>query len=144
MDALVQKYWVPDKQKITVSVDSYHSGILQGHFIGSDQIDRPFDSLSQFLLMMEEFLDHNQAPQADTSRRSFAELLAASSSATSESLISKGRLATFELQILFRQHSSWQGTVLWKEVQYRQSFRSVLELILLMDSALREADRKTD
>ena len=48
-----------------------------------------------------------------------------------------GDVATFELKILFRQHASWQGTILWKEGRQEQSFRSVLELIHLMDNALR-------
>jgi len=37
---------------------------------------------------------------------------------------------------MFRQHASWQGGVLWVEGKAEQSFRSALELILLMDSAL--------
>ena len=48
-----------------------------------------------------------------------------------------GNAATFEMRILFRQHASWQGELLWLEKNARQSFRSVLELITLMDSALR-------
>ena len=52
----------------------------------------------------------------------------------------KGRLATFELKILFRQHASWQGTIVWKEGRQEQSFRSVLELVHLMDSALRATE----
>lgn len=42
--------------------------------------------------------------------------------------------------MIFRQHTSWQGVVIWLEQQMEQSFRSVLELILLMDSALRSRD----
>ena len=49
----------------------------------------------------------------------------------------KGALATFQIQVIFRQHTSWQGMVVWQERHMEQSFRSVLELILLMDSALR-------
>ena len=33
---------------------------------------------------------------------------------------------------------NWQGSVTWVEGKREQSFRSVLELILLIDSALRE------
>ena len=51
--------------------------------------------------------------------------------------MTRGTAATFELRILFRQHASWQGELLWLERSDRQSFRSVLELITLMDSALR-------
>ena len=48
----------------------------------------------------------------------------------------KGKLATFVVKVLFRQHTSWQGSITWLEEQSEQAFRSVLELILLMDSAL--------
>ncbi|MCI9263720.1 MAG: hypothetical protein HFF06_04025 [Oscillospiraceae bacterium] len=47
-----------------------------------------------------------------------------------------GELATFDIRILFRQNSSWQGSVLWQEGDREESFRSVLELVLLMDSAM--------
>ena len=48
----------------------------------------------------------------------------------------EGALATFALRIIFRQNSSWQGSITWLEAGREQSFRSVLELIFLMDSAL--------
>ncbi|MBQ6876068.1 MAG: hypothetical protein IJN46_07520 [Lachnospiraceae bacterium] len=48
----------------------------------------------------------------------------------------KGIKATFSVQILFRQNASWQGSVLWVERKIEESFRSVLELLLLIDNAL--------
>ena len=124
MIALVQKLWIPGNRKTTVCVDSYREGILQGRFYGPDGSVQAFPSLSRFLVLMEEMLEQNNEPQSDTIHRSF----------------SKGERATFELRILFRQHTSWQGVLFWKEQHREQSFRSVLELILLMDSALREQE----
>ena len=49
-----------------------------------------------------------------------------------------GKKATFALSVRFRQHSSWQGYVTWLDKGQKQNFRSVLELIFLVDSALRE------
>ena len=40
------------------------------------------------------------------------------------------------MRILFRQNASWQGSVTWLEGGRDESFRSVLELLLLMHSAL--------
>ena len=37
------------------------------------------------------------------------------------------------MRIMFRQNSSWQGTVTWVDGKMEESFRSVLELIILMD-----------
>ena len=50
---------------------------------------------------------------------------------------SRGELATFAVRIIFRQNASWQGSVVWLEGEREESFRSALELVLLMDSALR-------
>ena len=102
-----------------------------------------FDSLSQFLVMIEDMLEISNTPQADTARRSFSSLLQHSVSGLPQRGVRRGEKATFELQILFRQHSSWQGIVLWQDRNREQSFRSVLELILLMDSALRGLEEQS-
>ncbi|NLW65775.1 MAG: hypothetical protein GXY26_06040, partial [Clostridiales bacterium] len=36
----------------------------------------------------------------------------------------------------FRQNASWQGVITWAEDRREESFRSALELVFLMDSAL--------
>ncbi|MEA5073705.1 MAG: hypothetical protein VB030_05995 [Eubacterium aggregans] len=43
---------------------------------------------------------------------------------------------TFILEILNTQNNTWQGTVLWTQTQQKIPFRSVLELIHLLDSAV--------
>ncbi|MBQ2819515.1 MAG: hypothetical protein IKM67_05230 [Clostridia bacterium] len=48
----------------------------------------------------------------------------------------KGRLATFSIRLMFRQNASWQGSVSWLEGSSEETFRSALELIFLMKSAL--------
>ncbi len=51
----------------------------------------------------------------------------------------------FLLKVCFRQHSSWQGELQWIGTEYRESkkifFRSLLELILLIEEALEEEKR---
>ena len=58
-----------------------------------------------------------------------------------ETQITEGKEATFVVKVLFRQNASWQGTVTWVEGQMEQSFRSVLELLFLMDSAIQAQAR---
>ena len=140
MVALVQKLWIPENRKTTVCVDSYRDGILQGRFYGPDGSAQSFPSLSRFLILMEEMLELNNEPQSDTVHRKFSTLLLPPETEILWNSIRRGKQATFEMQILFRQHSSWQGVLFWKEQHREQSFRSVLELILLMDSALREQE----
>ncbi len=141
MNSLIQKLWIPENRKIILCIDSYRDGVFRGRFFDDHQEGQPFSSLSQFLVMMDDMLDMNQSPQSYTARRSFSELLPPVPASLASSP-RKGALATFELQILFRQHTSWQGVLLWQEQQQKQHFRSVLELILLMDSALRGPEGK--
>lgn len=44
----------------------------------------------------------------------------------------------FIVQIRNTQNSSWQGMVTWTDSRKTQPFRSALELIKLIDSALKE------
>ena len=78
-------------------------------------------------------------PQSYTSLRTFSDLIPMGEGSTVATHIRKGVKATWELQVLFRQHSGWQGVIIWRERKLEQSFRSVLELVMLMDSALRSA-----
>ena len=125
-----------------VCVDSYLSGVLQGRIYCPYQSADAFDSLAQFLLKMERHLNAQAFPQAYTDVRRFSPVWQNPEHRTVPLQPQKGMIATFQVQIHFRQHSSWQGTVLWKEHHTVQSFRSVLELILLMDSALQETERR--
>ena len=134
---MIQPFWVSDSRKMTVCVDGYENGALRGRFYTAGGDVCGFCSLSQFLIRMDALLEENQTPQSYTAHRTFSSLLCPDGEADSQSHPCKGAKATFELQILFRQHSSWQGVIHWKERQIEQSFRSVLELVILMDSALR-------
>lgn len=139
VSSLVQKLWTSENRKTVLCVDAYEDRVLQGRFYGPDGGTQHFFGLSQFLELMEQMLEQADEPQADTARRSFSAFLP-QSAAGSHRGGGKGTLATFELHILFRRHTSWQGMILWREQQRQQHFRSVLELILLLDSALREQE----
>lgn len=123
----------------TVCVDSYDNGVMNGRILHPSCDPIPFKSLSRFLVQMEELLDELKLPQSFTAARSFAP---AARGPTPDRLTDeapqKGRLATFAIRILFRQNASWQGSVAWVETGRESTFRSALELILLIDSALRE------
>lgn len=47
---------------------------------------------------------------------------------------------TFVVQILNRQNGTWQGMISWTKGRKTQHFRSVLEMIKLIDSTLREEE----
>lgn len=45
---------------------------------------------------------------------------------------------TFVIDIKSMQNNTWQGTILWSQTHQKIPFRSALELIRLLDSALTE------
>ncbi len=130
------KQWVNDDRRNLICVDSYEDGVLKGRVYSSLFGEIHFSSLSQFLIKMEEIFDENQLPQSYTQPRRFSEVAALRESKM-DFTKKKGDIATFEFSVLFRQNTSWQGILKWRENEMEQTFRSVLEFVLLLDSALR-------
>lgn len=126
-----------NQQTILVCVDSYENGVPRGHMYLPGQEGQRFDSLSQLLLRAERLLERGGGVQSFTTPRIFSLVRPLSDAPCDAEVLSRGNAATFEMRVLFRQHASWQGELLWMEKNTRQSFRSVLELITLLDSALR-------
>jgi hypothetical protein len=50
---------------------------------------------------------------------------------------------TFLVQIQFQQNATWQGTITWTEQSLTQRFRSTLEMLKLMDDAVKLEDNPT-
>ena len=110
-----------------ICVDSYDRGILSGRFYSGQEEEG---------VVLENRLDQMNYPQSFTAIRSFVTLAEPKFGGSTEANRRTGALATFAVKVLFRQHTSWQGSVTWLEEKVEQPFRSVLELILMMDSAL--------
>ena len=133
---MLQQVWAGENRKITVCVDSYDGGVLKGRFYNNYQEMEQYESLVQFLAKVEAVLEEQQMPQSYTVLRKFSDHISAGEGTVASRRIRKGKIATFEMQVLFRQHTSWQGVLIWRDRKMEKSFRSVLELVLLMDSAL--------
>ena len=54
-----------------------------------------------------------------------------------------GHKASFIVRVTSRQNATWQGTISWTERGVTKHFRSALELIKLIDSALDEEEGKS-
>ena len=122
-----------------ISVDSYDNRILTGRIFNPFlDADVPFHSTMELIKEMNALLQELQFPQSFFESREFRPAAEPSSktSASSVPVAQKGRLATFSLRVMFRQNSSWQGSLAWMEGKREESFRSVLELLLLIDSAI--------
>lgn len=121
-----------------VCIDSYDDGIPVGRFYNpcySEEVR--FHSLSQLIIKLQDLLDEMQFPQSFTVSRAFSsERAGPPESSAFPGAGREGKRANFAIRILFRQNASWQGSVTWLEQDREESFRSVLELILLMDSAM--------
>lgn len=95
-----------------------------------------FSCLSQLMLKLERCLDINNIPQAFCASRHFSPFISMWDSLPTEVGTCPGKKATFVVQILFRRNSSWQGNLTWLEEEKTQQFRSVLELMDMINGAL--------
>ncbi|MBQ9119328.1 MAG: hypothetical protein IJY09_04615 [Lachnospiraceae bacterium] len=100
-----------------------------------------FQSVIQMAQLLEELFDRFEYPQQVIETRSFREgkreknidQVILSQPVPQEK---RGELATFHVKVIFRQHATWQGSVLWIDENKEENFRSFLELCALLDSAL--------
>ena len=122
---------------VMVYIDSYVDNVPVGRFhVASNQEARAFKGLSQLLLGIDSELNRENFPQSFSELRKFHLPSQKNDSMLVFANYEKGKMATFLVRILFRQNASWQGTLTWVEGGQEEYFRSVLELIGLMDNAL--------
>ncbi|MBQ9922126.1 MAG: hypothetical protein IJO52_08060 [Clostridia bacterium] len=130
-----QMFCDPAKMYV-ICVDSYEDKILEGRIYNVLRDSSvPFKSAVDMLVKLEMLLDDAKLVQSYSVKRVFTPNMASGSLVQTGS-VEDGKLATFSLKLLFRQNASWQGSVLWCDGNSEESFRSVLELLLLMDNAL--------
>jgi len=133
---MVSRIWGEEYRQTQVCIDSFEDGVPVGRFYNPYLPEGcAFHSTVQFLREMEKVLDMMEFPKSFTCTRSFAPQPPGLPAIPGAGECS-GKLATFAIRILFRQNVGWQGSVVWVEGKQEQSFRSVLELILLMSDAL--------
>lgn len=120
----------------TVCVDENRGGVPCGRiYNGFLEEGRSFGCLTEFLQEMERILSQVDFPKSFTAPRTFAPLTGGSAPLPVAEP-RNGKQATFAVRVLFRQNATWQGSVTWLEGKQEQGFRSALELIFLMSSAL--------
>ncbi len=133
---MVSTGWSEGPRTSVVCIDTWQCGVPTGRlYTPQFPQGRAFCSLTHFLQEMEAALDTMELPTAFAGLRTFGQR----SQTTPEPPPPGGRtgkVATFMLRVLFRQNVSWQGSVTWLEGKQEQSFRSVLELVLMISDAL--------
>ena len=145
-EILIGRYRIKDPRKgartCQVAVNSYDSGLLEGSVQNA------------FINHLEEF--KGTIGLADAMVHLFEVGIGRSASGIAPGeckIISEetwgtyrkgGRKATFVIKILYREHSTWQGVICWRETGEKQAFRSFLEMIILMASALESGRRENE
>ena len=132
-------------RRTVLCVDSYENSVPEGKFYSTCfKHATPFYGTVQLVTRIEDMLNEMDYPRSFTAVRSFTEPPEQRAESPPAEGPPDGKLATFMIRIMLRQNASWQGSVTWLEGNRSQSFRSVLELILLMDSALRSERREEE
>lgn len=122
---------------VMIYVDSYENDVPEGRFrIAANEEIQTFHSFTQLLKKVSAELDSEKYPQAFDRIRQFHDPREVTGPEEENTDTRPGNAATFAVKILFRQNASWQGSVRWSEGGQEESFRSVFELMMLMDNAL--------
>lgn len=118
-----------------------------------------FQSSMQLIFLLEELYNELNFPQSSTETRSFIsiqtnylltkqrvqqlrEQVITARKQEKQALLKQQEkqeeipLATFILSLQYSANSSWQGSISWKKMNYTVQFRSLLELLHLLDEAL--------
>lgn len=124
-------------RNLMIYVDSCADGILSGRYrLASEPEAKSFHGLCRLLLEVDSVFDRENFPQSFAQLRRFQKPLPPSPASPGKTDRQRGAVATFSLRILFRQNASWQGSVTWVEGEQEEYFRSVLELMALIDNAV--------
>lgn len=126
-----------DARTFLICVDSYDDSVPVGQFYYPYREEvSAFCGLTQLLLKIDQCMDVENVPQSFNTVRTFFPLTGFWPDECADTTPRAGKAATFALQLFFRRNASWQGSVTWLEKGKRENFRSVLELIFLMNSAI--------
>ncbi|MCL2151891.1 MAG: hypothetical protein FWH57_02860 [Oscillospiraceae bacterium] len=102
-----------------------------------EKMEEIFDSkgFPMMFLKPRAFSDSRQAVRKNKTVKNYAMKDIIDIKATEGLEVAK---CTFEIAVRFRQNATWQGQIIWAEKNLKQNFRSVLEMLRLMDEALME------
>ena len=129
--------WEHERRGTMLCIDSYENSVPVGRFYNFKCPDGvAFHGVIDLIKKMEAVLDDMRFPQSFSKIRTFADAPVLEEPSFDIPTPRRGAVATFSVAILFRQNSSWQGSLAWVEGKREECFRSVLELLYLIDSAI--------
>lgn len=114
-------------REAVVTVFSYSKSIMDG-YLQHPRLEKNerIHSLSQLLLLLNDLLDLEECPGGNPP--------------PVVSMLYDGNesIAVFRIQVLFREHHTWQGKLAWQNENQEFVFRSGIELLQLFDEILAE------
>lgn len=134
---------------IVLCVDARQKRQMKGRFFhGYSRGGVSFSNCDQMLFRMEKFLDWLNFPHPTSADRTFKETEPGGSRdgkrvkvmSDEELLKQHGDLGTFILRVQHRQNNSWQGRITWAEQDKTLCFRSIWEMMKLIESAIESVD----
>ena len=156
---------------LRVAIDGREEGCISGR-VYSQRLKEPFPfrDTTGLLLEIEELLDKQDFPRAFQRKRTFAEQPrrkkptenrsgshagASPDSDDGESpderpfmdadmvKNAKGEVFTFDINIITRQNTSWQGYIDWLDGSGKVAYNSVLELLSMITERMEELGKST-
>ena len=131
---------------IVLCVDGIGNGGCYGsfyHAYSSDGTD--FSTLGEMLFRMEAFFDKLDYPRRGNKPRNFIDEEIYTKPEKREKIMSDkellgrhGEQETFIIRVQHRQNNTWQGRITWADKNKTLTFRSIWEMIHLMENALYE------
>lgn len=133
--------------RFMVYVDSVAAGQPAGTFYHF-QSHQPFhfSNMGDLVLQIDQLLDRLNHPERFLKKRHWGHqaLPAPQPFAVEDMPVeftrSRGQW-TFTICVMTRQHGTWQGDIRWVEKDQKVYFRSALELLTLLQAALKTVDR---
>ena len=139
------QHYIGAPNGVVLCIRDYNGGELAGEFYHSySHRAVPFHGIGQMTKRMEQLYDWLRFPFPGTNSRSFGQEKKLERQTEErikimrdEELLSRhGDIGTFIVRVQHRQNSSWQGRITWMEEDRTIQFRSVWEMIKLIESAV--------
>ncbi|HAJ66259.1 MAG: hypothetical protein IJI06_04920 [Oscillospiraceae bacterium] len=139
------QWYIGAPNGVVLCINGSNEGDLSGVFYHSYSTESvPFSGIGQMVLRMEKLYDYLRFPYPGTNSRTFGEEKKLTRMTeerkkimSDDALLSKhGDIGTFIVRVQHRQNSSWQGRITWMEEDKTVQFRSVWEMIKLIESAV--------
>lgn len=124
---MLLKNMVPcHSREAVIVICSYHNGIMDG-WLQHPYLEKnqKIQSLSQLILLLNSLMDLE-----DCMKHPMPLVTAGCGSEEDKAL--------FRVQILFREHYTWQGKLIWQNENQEAVFHSGIELMQLFDEILAE------